>query len=170
MKELIRHILREEVSSSAAEKLLKIRDSIGLDKAMNAVGGLKNFIKIVYGGDIKEFLKDNNILPYLITPELNLFIADEIVQLLDLPDTNEPFFKEKDLGYFTWTSGGIEHSFHAYLKSREVMGSKEWLVVGKSGNRGFGYHYISKSNILGPRVKKQIYKQIIDRYNLDSYK
>ena len=171
MKELIRHILNEEVNSKAGEKLLQIRDELGLDKAMKAVGGLDNFVRIVYGGDIKNFFEDNDIKPYYITAEPNLNIADIIVQSLDLPDAPFSSGREKELGKFSWVSGGMRYSFTAYLRRVNFDSGKiEWRVVGQSGDSGFGYSFISKKNTLGKRARMQIFQQIIDKYNLDSYK
>jgi hypothetical protein len=45
-----------------------------------------------------------------------------------------------------------------------------WRVVGTSGDSGFGYGFISTRNTLGKRARMQIFKQIIDKYKLDSYK
>jgi hypothetical protein len=42
-------------------------------------------------------------------------------------------------------------------------------VVGTSGDSGFGYSFINKRNTLGKRARQQIFKQIIDKYNLQKY-
>ena len=171
MKELIRQILIEETVSKAGEKLLQIRDEAGLDKAIKAVGGLDNFVRIVYGGDIKEYLKDNNLEAYYITAEPNLYIADIIVQSFDLPDAPFGRGKEKELGKFYWVSGGIKYSFTAYLRLTIFHSGKiEWRVVGQSGDSGFGYAFITQKNTLRKRARMQIFQQIIDKYNLDRFK
>ena len=171
MKDLIKKILNEEVTDRAKEKLLQISNELGLDKAMKVVGGFKNFIKITYGGDIKKFFEDNDIKPYYITAEPNLYIADIIVQSLDLPGAPFGVVKEKELGNFSWVSGGIRYRFTAYLRRTIFHSGKiEWRVVGQSGDSGFGYSFITQKNTLRKRARMQIFQQIIDKYNLDSYK
>jgi hypothetical protein len=171
MKDLIRNILQEETSDRAKEKLLSLKDKIGLNGAMKAVGGLKNFIKITYSCDIKEFFKNENIEPYRISSEPNMHFSDIIVQSLDLPDARFSNGLEKDLGKFSWVSGGMRYSFNAYLRRVNfTSGNIEWRVVGQSGDSGFGYAFITKRNTLGKRARMQIFQQIIDKYNLDSYK
>ena len=171
MKDLIRNILQEETSDRAKEKLLSLKDKIGLNGAMKAVGGLKNFIKITYSSDIKEFFKNENIEPYRISSEPNMYFSDIIVQSLDLPDVRFGGDLEKDLGKFSWVSGGLRYSFNAYLRRVNfTSGNIEWRVVGQSGDSGFGYGFITKRNTLGKRARMQIFQQIIDKYNLDSYK
>ena len=171
MENLIRKILREETSDRAKEKLLALKDKIGLGPTMKVVGGFKNFIKITYDGDIKKYFEDNNIKPYYITAEPNLYIADIIVQSLDLPDAHFGSGREKELGKFSWVSGGIKYSFSAYLRRVNFDSGKiEWRVVGQSGDSGFGYSFITQRNTLRKRARMQIFQQIIDKYNLDSYK
>jgi hypothetical protein len=171
MEDLIRNILQEETSDRAKEKLLSLKDKIGLNGAMKAVGGLKNFIKITYSSDIKEFFKNENIEPYRISSEPNMYFSDIIVQSLDLPDASFSNGLEKDLGKFSWVSGGMRYSFNAYLRRVNfTSGNIEWRVVGQSGDSGFGYAFITKRNTLGKRARMQIFQQIIDKYNLDSYK
>jgi hypothetical protein len=171
MKNLIKKILQEETSDRAKEKLLSLKDKIGLNGAMKAVGGLKNFIKITYSSDIKEFFKNENIEPYRISSEPNMYFSDIIVQSLDLPDVRFGGDLEKDLGKFSWVSSGMRYSFNAYLRRVNfTSGNIEWRVVGQSGDSGFGYGFITKRNTLGKRPRMQIFQQIIDKYNLDSYK
>jgi len=171
MKDLIRLILKEEINDTTKKNILSIKNDIGLYNAIKVVGGFNNFIKIVYDGDTKEFFKDNDIEPYHITSEPNLFISDIIVQLMELK--NAPFSSgnEKSIGDFYWVSGGIKYKFNAYLKRFKYdSGKVEWRVVGQSGDSGFGYSFISQKNTLGKRARMQIFQQIIDKYNLDSYK
>lgn len=44
-----------------------------------------------------------------------------------------------------------------------------WHAVGVSGSYGIGYSYISKQETMGKKIRLQIFKQIIDRYNLNEY-
>lgn len=161
---------KEETTNSGKENLLKLKEKIGFVKALKAVGGLENYIRIIYNGDIKKFFEDNDIKPYYITAEPNLYIADIIVQSLDLPDAPFGGGREKELGDFSWVSGGIRYKFTAYLRRMEFASGKiEWRVVGQSGDSGFGYSFITQRNTLRKRARMQIFKQIIDKYNLEKY-
>jgi hypothetical protein len=96
----------------------------------------------------------------------NLYIEDSVVQSLDLPDVN--IRGEKLLGYFSWVSDGIPFKFTANIHPIQFYRyGKMWKVVGTSGDSGFGYSWITKRNTLGKRARRQIFKQIIDRYKLD---
>ncbi len=176
MKKLIRHIIKEETDQvenkklSTKDKLKTIADNFGLDYAFRAVGGMDKYVRIFFDGDLKKFYQESGVEPYRISSEPNLFIDDLIVQMLDLPDTQYSR-KEKSLGGFYWTSGGIKYSFTARLYLVEYSSGKiMWRVVGTSGDSGFGYGFISTRNTLGKRARMQIFKQIIDKYKLDSYK
>jgi hypothetical protein len=168
MKELIRKILKEE---TLKQKLIDSIKEYGLNDTVSMTGGLKNFIKIAYDGDIKNFFEGNDIEPYRISSEPNLSISDVIVQSLKLKDAPFSSGKEKDLGDFSWVSGGIRYKFNGYLRRVNFTSGKvEWRVVGQSGDFGFGYTFISQRNTLGKRARMQIFQQIIDKYDLDSYK
>jgi len=56
MKELIRHILKEETSTQ--KKLVSIINNVGFDKAITAVGGWDNFQKVMKDYD---YLTDNMV-------------------------------------------------------------------------------------------------------------
>jgi hypothetical protein len=100
-----------------------------------------------------------------------MYINNSTVELLKkyaLPThTQNRRKKEILLGTFTWTSSGINYKFVAYLYPYENgKGEKWWKVVGNSGDSGFGWGWITKRNLIGKRGRKQIFKQIIDRFDL----
>ena len=176
MKKLIRHIIKEETDQvenkklSSKDKLKTIADNFGLDYAAKAVGGMDKYVRIFFDGDLKKFYQESGLEPYTITSQPNLYIDDLIVKMLDLPDTDYTK-KEKVLGKVSWTSGGIRYQFNARLYLGGFSNGKiMWRVVGTSGDSGFGYGWISTRNTLGKRARMQIFKQIIDKYKLDSYK
>jgi hypothetical protein len=142
----------------------------GVRETAKLFGGINNMVNSVFDGDYEKFIKEFNILPYRISSDPNLYINDFMVDLLDLPETNSPR-PEKQLGDFRWTSGGINYKFTARLyRINYTNGEIEWRVVGTSGDSGFGYSFISKRNTLGKRARMQIFKQIIDKYDLDRFK
>lgn len=153
------------------KNLINIKNKIGLESTIKVVGGVKNYIKILYGGDIKKYYQENGIKPYHITSEPNLYIDDLIVQGLDLPNFSYMGKNHKKLGDFSWVSRGIRYKFNAELRYTEyASGIKQWRVVGRSGDFGFGYWWITKRNTLGKRARTQIFQQIIEKYNLETYK
>ncbi len=176
MKDLIKKILKEEfeVKTSVKTKLQDLVDKLGIEKTKNAVGGLENLIKILYDGDLKRYYQENDIEPYWISFETYLYLDDLLVQTLDLPDVTKVSYtyeNEKLLGDFRLTSQGIDYKFTARIFPRNYTnGRKWWMVVGTSSdNRGFGYSWITKKDTLGKKARLQIFKQIINKYNLNFY-
>jgi len=167
IKEHIRKVLKEETLKDTLQDII---DNEDLETATKLVGGAENLVNILYDGDLKRYYEENNLEPYRISSDANLYIDDLIVQSLDLPEIHRPR-PEKELGDFRWTSGGINYKFTAKLYLMNyASGKKMWRVVGTSGSHGFGYAFISKKETLGKRARAQIFQQIIDKYNLESYK
>jgi hypothetical protein len=174
LQEHIRKVLNEETDqvedkkSNLKTKLKNIADEFGLEDAVKMIGGIENYIKIFFNGDLKNFYKESGLEPYYISSEPNLYIDDAVVQILDLPDFNFSRRGEKDLGTFKWTRSGMSYRFKAVIHPITYEGgNKMWRVIGTSGDSGFGYSWITKRNTLGKRARTQIFKQIIDKYNLD---
>jgi hypothetical protein len=167
LKQYIRKVLKEETLKDEVKKMIS---DDGAEKTAMLFGGTQNLVNAVYGGDIRNYFQENNLEPYRISSEPNLYIDDLIVSMLDLPETNSPR-PEKLLGDFRWTSQGINYKFTARLYPMNyASGKRAWRVVGTSGDSGFGYSFITKRNTLGVRARTQIFKQIIDKYDLNSYK
>jgi hypothetical protein len=49
------------------------------------------------------------------------------------------------------------------------LGQELRRVAGTCGDHGFGYSFISQRNKIGKRGRAQIFKQIIEKYNLKNY-
>ena len=175
MRDLIRRIIREEFEEkkSVKDKLRDLIDKFGLAAASKYVGGAKEVIKIAYDDDIKKYAEENRIKLVRITDDgMNMYIDDMVVELMGLP-TATTFMSsdEKSLGNFVWKSGVGTYKFTARVRSfkSSVNHLKTWRVVGTSGSYGFGYSFINKKETLGKRARLQIFKQIIDKYNLQEY-
>lgn len=173
LNKIILKVLKEETEEpqvSSAEKAKRIADKLGIEKAFEMFGGSKRYIDIVYGGDVKEFYKHETIKPYNIKEgnEVNMYFDDTIVQYLNLEDFRQ---NEKVLGKFKFgNKKGTQYSFDARLRKVNYSnGNVVWKVVGMSGSHGFGYSGISKRETLGKTYRKQIYQQIVDKYNLEDY-
>lgn len=169
LKESIRRILLEEVTPKQ-EMLRKMAKDNGLETAFRVVGGVENYIKFAYDGDIKEYYKNEDVKPYYIKEgdEINMYLDNAIVERLNLEDFRDG---EKKLGEFTFgKKNGTKFRFDARLMKVTRMGKTiGWKVVGMSGSHGFGYSFINVSDTLGKTYKKQIFQQIIDKYNLEDY-
>jgi hypothetical protein len=178
MKKIIIKVLREEFDqtddkkSSMRLKLSTVRERFGLDNAINSVGGLKNYIKIFYNGDLKKYYQESGFEPYRISDSgMIMYIDDQLVNYLELKDSWGG--KEKLLGDFVYgPKGRVNYRFTAkvYGPFTSNNGQVFWKVVGTSGDSGFGYSHITQRNTLGKRARMQIFQQIIDKYNLDNYK
>jgi hypothetical protein len=170
MKDLIRKILREQTESKkdAIKSLIK---KSGLETAAKVMGGVDSLIKILYDGDMIKFSEETNTpLAYMSLDKMNLYLHEALVNELGLKDTRWGGRNEKELGKFAYGSkNGLKYAFSATLTPTRLHDQKYYRVVGTSGDSGFGYSFINKKNILGLRYRQQIFKQIIDKYNLSKY-
>ena len=169
MKELIRKILKEETSVDQKEIIQDIMNEFGYETAIKYLGGVDNFINIMYDGDLIKFSKDTRTpMAYISSIELNLYLHEALVKKLNFEDA--VWRGEKELGNFTFGSkNDIQYKFRANLLPTRLHNQTYYKVVGTSGDSGFGYGYITKRNTLGKRYRQQIFKQIIDKYNLEPY-
>jgi hypothetical protein len=104
------------------------------------------------------------------TDRMNLYIHKALVDELGLKDIGWAGRNEKELGKFAYGSkNGLRYAFNATLAPTRLHNQNYYRVVGTSGDSGFGYSFINKKNILGIRYRQQIFKQIIDKYDLSKY-
>jgi hypothetical protein len=168
IKEHIRKVLKEETLKDTLQDII---DNEDLATAVKLVGGAENLVNILYDGDIKQFYKENNYVPFKISNDgMSMYIDDLLVHSLNLEDWSK---KEKKLGDFGYgPKDFLSYKLTARLHSGITSDTKQrfWKVVGISGDSGFGYGFFSKRNTLGKRARAQIFKQIIDKYDLNSYK
>ena len=170
MKDLIRKILREQTESKKDAIKSMIKKS-GLETAAKVMGGVDSLIKILYDGDMIKFSEETNTpLAYMSLDKMNLYLHEALVNELALKDTQWGSRNEKELGKFAYGSkNGLKYAFSATLTPTRLHDQKYYRVVGTSGDSGFGYSFINKKNILGVRYRQQIFKQIIDKYDLSKY-
>jgi len=170
LQETIRRILREEVTD-ISNKFRELSKKVGLAYAIKVAGGNENFINLAYNGDIKEYFKQEGVEPYSFKVGLNvnMYLDDILVQHLNLKDFNDD---EKELGEFKFGKKNSQsYKFTAkLLKVKYTNGKISWRVVGMSGSRGLGYSFVNIRDELPKTYRKQIFQQIIDKYDLDSYK
>jgi len=155
------------------DKLSAIAKKYGVNSAVKAVGGISRYIKIMHNDDLSEYYKASQLLPYKMSQNgMSLYIDDLIVQLHGFEDKRFGSIREsKKLGDFRYGSKDyLSYKFTAEIHPMNMEnGQKMWRVVGTSGDRGFGYSFISQRLTLGIRHRTQIYNQIIDRFNLNNY-
>jgi len=163
-------IVKENINTDLADKLKNLVNKFGLQRVYDMVGGPTNYLEIVYGGNLKEFFKQEKVEPFKITQTSTpaMYINDMLVDSLNLED----FLRnEKKLGQFRY--GNADKMIY-YVDARLAKvtygdGSIGWKVVAIGGSRGFGYHFISTRDTLGSKHRKQIFNQIIQKYNLQDY-
>lgn len=169
MKHLIRKILKEQLSDRQ-QILTNLIKTSGGEVASKMVGGYDNLIKILYNGDFENYAKENNIEVVRFGSDgMSMYLHPSIVELLGLKSGN--WGNEKVLGEFSYGSpNGIRYAFTANLQPIKQNGEViKYKVVGTSGDSGFGYGFINKKNTLGKRYRHQIFKQIIDKFELGKY-
>ena len=171
-KETIRRILREETNSKKDAVLSMIKNS-GLEATAKIMGGIKNVVNIGYDGDLMAFSEDTTTpIAYMSTDGMNLYLHAALVNELGLENLNSytSFSNPKTLGKFRYGSkNDLQFAFTANLERARLHDQQYYKVVGSSGDSGFGYSYITKRNTLGKRYRQQIFKQIIDKYDLLKY-
>jgi len=169
----IKKILSEETELGYdKEVILDLIKDYGLDVAIKYIGNLDDIVKFGYDNNLEEFKKDNNIKLIRISQDgLNMYISDLVIKKLNLESKGGFLKNEIFLGDFVWKSGGVNYKFSAYARSfnSQVSDEKTWRVVGTCGDHGFGYSFINKKNTIGKRGRAQIFKQIIEKFNLEKY-
>jgi len=171
LRENIRKILREQPESKKDILKSTLKQS-GIDFTSKLMGGIDNIVNVLYDGDIMEFSEDNHMpLAYMSVDKKRLYIHQALVEKLNLKNSGHYNPRgEKELGDFRYgPKNGIEYKFTARLYPTNLQNQPYYKVVGMSGDSGFGYSFITQRNILGLRYRQQIFKQIIDQYNLEPY-
>ena len=159
-------IIRDELVNNLREKI----KTLGVNEVVKLVGGVDILLKVAFNGDLKTFYEYTGYVPYKFdsTGE-NMYIDNLLLESLNLEDTWNK--KEKKLGDFRWTRSGMNYKFTAYASTpfNGHSGQEYRRVLGRSGDSGFGDSSITKRNTIGKRGRTQIFKQIIEKYKLNSY-
>jgi len=171
MKELIRKILKEETEVEQKEIIQGMVDDFGFQNTLKYLGGIDNFLDIMYDGDLIKFSEDSHLpLIYMSADGMSLYLHEILVEKLKLGDYKYGREIQRYLGKFRFGSkNGMQYSFEARAKLTTIHGQPYYKVIGMSGDSGFGYYGITQRNTLGKRYRQQIFKQIIDKYDLEPY-
>ena len=161
-----------EESESKKDSMKSMLKKLGMDVTSKLIGGVDYLISVLYDGDIMKFSEDTHTpLAYMSVDKKSLYLHDALVEKLGLNDNTRLQHRgEKELGDFKF--GAKDHmmyKFTARLYPIKLHDQPYYKVVGLSGDSGFGYGFITKKNTLGLRHRQQIFKQIIDKYNLEPY-
>jgi len=170
LQHTLTNVIKEEINADLPNKLRDLASKFGLQRVYDMVGGSKNYLKLVYDGNLKEFYKEEEIEPFRVTQTSTpaMYIDNLLVDELNLENYGT---KEKKLGQFKYgNTDNMRYLVDARLY-KVVLGdgSVGWKVVAIGGSRGFGYSFISTRDILGSKYRKQIFNQIIQKYNLKDY-
>ena len=158
-----------KITEKQLEKIKNLITEKGVSFIVKLMGGAQNLLKL-FGGDLKMYYEYTGYVPYKFdSTSMNMYIDELFIQSLDLYDTWTGH--EKILGNFRWTSRGMDYKFNVYMSKSffSHYGQELRRVTGSSGDHGFGVHWITKRNTIGKRGRTQIFKQIIEKYNLNSY-
>ena len=159
-------IIRDELVNN----LRNLIKTLGVSETSKLIGGTETLLKVVFNGDLREFYKNTEYVPYKFdSTGKNMYIDNLLLESLNLEDSWDK--KEKKLGDFRWTSSGMNYKFTAHASSPFIshQGQELRRVLGTCGDSGFGYSGISKRNTLGKRYRQQIFKQIVDKFGLEKY-
>ena len=163
--ENIANNLRERIKNLGLSEVAKLMD---LD--------IKQLIKIAFNNDLKEFYKHSDYIPYTIDNFYGGMLIDKIlIDSLNLEDRPHWSNSEKKLGHFIFgTKNGQKYVFNARVTGKAINhrnGQEFMLVAGMCVDLGLGFGYgdLKEKEKLGKRAQSQIFKQIIEKYNLDSY-
>lgn len=170
LRENIRKILREQPESKKDILKSTLKQS-GIDFTSKLMGGIDNIVNVLYDGDIMEFSEDNHTpLSYMSVDGMAFYLHEALVNRLGLKNSGYNPHGEKELGNFSFgANNGIKYKFTARLYPTNLHDQPYYKVIGTSGDSGFGYSFINKRNTFGKRYRQQIFKQIIDQYNLEPY-
>lgn len=165
---------QEEETSKFGNKLKDLLWSMDVNAGQKYVGGYKNYIDIMFDGDIDKFFEEKGIKPYYITQDgMDMYLHESFVDVLGLRPIG---WKDgRILGSFTWKSRGTNYRLDVTLIPKvgtsfgqpgDFDRQKYWRVIGRSGDSGWGFPYMRKRETIGKRGRQQIFKQIIDRFKL----
>jgi len=161
-----------EQPKSKKEALKSMLKQSGIAITSKLMGGIDNLITVLYDGDIMGFSEDTHTpLVYMSTDKMALYVHEAVIEKLGLNENSRMLNRgEKELGDFRFGSkDNMIYKFTARLLPTQLHDQPYYKVVGTSGDSGFGYGFISKKNTLGLRNRQQIFKQIIDKYDLEPY-
>lgn len=165
-----------KITEKQADKLKNLLLTKNPKEVFKLFGGLDNFLKL-FNNDLNEFYKHTGYIPYT-KDEVNggrMLIDKILIDSLNLGDRRHWSNGEKKLGNFIFgTKNGPKYTFNARATGRAINnenGQEFMQVAGMCVDLGLGFGYgdLKQKELLGKRARTQIFKQIIDKYNLDSY-
>jgi hypothetical protein len=165
---------QEEETSKFGDKMKDALWTMDVNTAQRYVGGYKNYLDIMFDGDIDKFFEEKEIKPYHITQDgMDMYLHDVFVDVIGLRPTG--WKGGRTLGSFTWKSAGTNYKVtvvtypldkNRFVIPSELKSEDYWKVTGNSGDSGWGLPYYNKRQTIGKRGRQQVFKQIIDRFGL----
>ena len=163
----------EEITSKFDNKLKDKLWSMGVEKGQKLLGGYKNYIGVMFDGDVEKYFEETGQQKYYIPNNgMEMYINELFIDVLGLKPIG--WKGGRYLGDFTWTSDGINYRVEVfvtppvktYIAPEVLKDQKMWRVIGRSGDSGWGFPFISNKNTIGKRGRQQIFKQIINKFGL----
>ena len=153
-------IVLKEFGSKKFKEFLKKFDTL---EGIKYAGTFENYLNTMFDGDLSRFSKESDI-PLVKISKLQLEIHSLLIPFMNLPPSK---YFGNPLGEFIVKQGGIQIKYQCYL-SEPGRTSGYSHIIGISGDYGFGINH-SKTNTIGERVRKKLFNQIIDKYDLSKY-
>lgn len=162
LQKIIKKILKEEKSFDDKKIIKDLLDEVGFDTTIKYLGGLSNFIDMMYDGDLLKF-SEGTITPivYESLDRMNLYFHDEFAKRLGLKDIKSDNEIHRNLGYFKIVVDGERFTYEIVLTPTMIHNQPYGKVKSSDGNYGFSR--------LGENYRQQIFQQIIDKYDLKPY-
>ena len=169
-------IMDIKITEKQRERILKLLTNRNPQEVFKLLGGVDNFLKLV-NNDFKEFYEITGYVPYTID-NLNggrMLIDEILIDSLNLEDRLHWSNGEKQLGFFIFgTKNGPKYVFSARVTGKAINNRNGQEFMSVAGmcvdlGLGFGYGDLKQKEMLGKRAKSQIFKQIIEKYNLESF-
>lgn len=165
---------QDEIKTSPLkDKLKSITNELGIENAFKIVGGIEAYVKVVYNGDLKNFFKESGIKPYKIVEEPSWGYNAMPSMLINEFLVNQLNLYTNDLGKFRWGPKKNDLPYTAFcdlnLPSKKLEYGLNYYKV-KGYGSGYSFGYETNKNPVPKTYRLQIFKQIINKYDLDSYK
>ena len=168
--------ITENMDDSDKEIIKDLVDNVGMTNAIKYIGGIDKLIE-VYGGfdEIKQdfFEKYGRYPVYISSDGMAMYIADFIIPIMNKERqvSNRIILQDN----FRVKSNGMNYALSVILVKVKLSGHNWndgqyfWKVTGTSGSHGFGLSFITKKETFGKRIRKQVFDQVIEKYNLKPF-
>lgn len=150
-----------ENKNKPSDRMKSFLRNLDYETGVKYAGGTEEYLNLAFDGDLEEFSKSKLPLVVFDPKEVTLKIHKLLIDRMNLPSDSLGKF----LGKFS-----TKKNYLFTLRIRHHVSSKGYShLSGQSGDYGFGLSLFSKKNTAGKREKLELYKKVIDKYNLERF-